>query len=134
MEGYLTPALAHQWKTVYKPRLFATKKQFGRVLNLTLWRDDDVDGDAVKIEVRQVLVIVGSGSGRPGIGAIRRGDAAEITISVGEFRREHPFNVRDGDRFTLPETFPELGGVSGVISEPPVDAGAYIRAPFRLGE
>lgn len=100
-------------------------REMGRTIWLLLWRDEDADPPAGELNPQEVLVIFAEG------GSTRRGDAAEVTNNTGEFRAEPPFDVRLGDRFTLPGP-PGLVGTSGYVNEPPVDMGAYVRAPFRL--
>lgn len=122
-ELWIDTATADLLKDVAKSE-FLMDKQVGQTLSLTLWRDDEGDGSAVAIGPQDILVVVPEG------GSTRRGAAAQITTNTGELRKEAPFNVKNGDRFTLPETFAGLGGVSCYVSEPPVDVGPYISAPF----
>lgn len=105
---------------------FATAKAVGQTLALVLWRDEDAAPPAGSLSPQLVLLIVGEG------GTMRQGDAAQIITNTGEFRKEPPFDVRVGDRFTLPAVHPSLAGVTGYINEPPIDRGPYISAPFRL--
>jgi hypothetical protein len=129
VQGYISPAAADRIAHA-KRRLFETSMELGRhdgrTISLILWRDEDAAPPAGQVGPQEVLVVVGGGS------RINRGDAAQVSTSQGQFRKKPTFDVRLGDRFTLPETFPGLGGVSGFISAPPVNAGAYIRATFTL--
>lgn len=126
VDAYMTQEEADAVK-VERARLFQTSKLLGRTITLVLWRDEDQAPPAGAVGPQQVLLIIGQGRA-----SRNRGDAVQTTTNTGEFRKEQPFDVMVGDRFTLPETYQGLGGVSGVISEPPVDAGSFIRAPFVL--
>ena len=120
VQPYISAATAERVKDAQR-RLFATNKLLGRTVLLTLYRDVDNDGIAGPIGPQQVLVVMARREATQ-----QRGPATLLGEMDGELRKEAPFDVQHGDRFTLPE------GISGRVSTPPIDTGIYIRAPFVL--
>ena len=119
---YISEATAASIKAAQQ-RLFATSKLLGNTVEIVFWRDTNDDALSDSFGPYEVLVVMNTQ--KP---TTERGQASAFERADGEFRTDDPdFNVRGGDRFTLPS------GVSGRVTLAPVDAGAYLRAPFVLG-
>lgn len=106
---------------IARQRLFATSKVLGRTVSLTLWRDSETDGTAEAIPPQEVLIVM---AGREA--STNQNAAAQVILADGELRKEAPFDVQSGDRFTLPE------GLHGRVTMAPIVGVAFIRAPFSI--
>jgi hypothetical protein len=120
IDSYLSTAQATEFKTVIKPRLFATSKAIGNTQTVTFHRDAD-DGSDIAIGPYSVLVVMTNRAPQD-----QRGQPLASSTLFGEFRKEPPFDVRKDDRFCL------TGGACGRVETAPLTDIAFIRAPFVL--
>lgn len=118
-DSYVSEALADTILEA-KKRAFATSKQLGDTIWLTLWRDTAND-TTISVAPQRVLRIMANRVGRQ-----IQEPAAGFTAVDGEFRKDPPFDVQRGDRFTMPD------GASGQITQAPISGPVFISAPFSL--
>lgn len=119
-QPYLSPATVAAI-TAARARLFATSKVLGRTLPLVLWRMNETTGESESVPPQDVLIVMAAREA-----ATAQMPAAQVILADGELRKEAPFDVAEGDRFTLPE------GLHGRITMAPIVGVTFIRAPFSL--
>jgi hypothetical protein len=120
IESYLSTAQATEFKTVTKPRLFATSKAIGNTQSITFHRDAD-DGSDIAVGPYDVLITMAGRAAQD-----QRGQPLASSSLFGEFRKEPPFPVHKDDRFCLGD------GACGHVETAPIADVAFIRAPFIL--
>lgn len=103
-----------------KARGFATAKALGQTVDLLLW-----NGDAA-VPAQNVLVVMASREA-----AQVRGIAALSDEADGEFRKEGPFDVAEGWRFSFVDNVSQRT-FHGRIQTVYPSQGAYTRATFVL--
>ena len=103
--------------------MFQDAKLLGNVEQITFYRDSNEDGIVQPFGPFEVLIVIPKGKGQA-----REGQASALMASDGEFRSDDPdFDVQRNDIFTL------ASGATGRVTLTPIEAGAYMRAPFELG-
>lgn len=117
LEAFVSPATAARVKVAFG-RLFATSKRLGTTIDLLLWR-----GDAA-VPAQNVLVVMAARE------ATRTGGLAALTDEAdGEFRKEGPFDVAEGDRFSFVDSVSQRT-FSGRVQTVYPSNGTYTRATF----
>lgn len=119
IEAYVSEATAARVKTAFG-RLFATSKRLGTTVDLLLWNGD------VAVPAQNVLVVMASREAARISGAAAMTDEAD-----GEFRKEGPFDVAEGWRFSFVDSVSQRT-FSGRIQTVYPSRGAYTRATFVL--
>ena len=128
-ESYVSDEL---YANVIKPALqnaFQTAKTLGLVIELTLYRDSNQDG--VESPVVNTDVLVTFTAREP---TRRSGDAVTVLEADGQFEREVPFDIVQGDTFRFEPTPPQVRGPSGTVGKVyPADEIGVVKALFSLG-
>lgn len=117
IEAYVSPATAANIKTAFG-RLFATGKRLGVTVDLLLWRGD------VAVPAQNVLLVMAAREAATVRGAAILSDEAD-----GEFRKEGPFDIAEGDRFSFVDSVSRRT-FSGRVQTVYPSNGTYTRAAF----
>lgn len=120
-DSHINTAAAERIKHAFA-RIFPTMKMIGETMDVVLYRDAEEDGTPNTVSPQNVLIEWAAREP-----AVQRGQGTSYDGRQGELQKETPFNVQNGDRFTLP------GGLAGYISGAPYTVEGVVYAPFTVG-